>query len=250
MPKKLKLIAVVCLSVNIMAVFLLVYILQEGSGKGGENPYIKDLTSEIYAMPRETGQSMGQSAEESVEENNTEESIEETDISPLRYPFVDFSYIEENHEILEYDICTVPQYDWENTLLGENEELRSDAEEHEKFAKWCNSLGEAHVPLDLDLEYFPFDFNDDGLEDYLVCTSSWDFCGSLGNLVRIYVQEEGGTLKEVLYVTAPLHVDDGIHARFTVLNEKTDGYYAIVLTSNRILRYDKDTGKYEFHDGE
>ncbi len=34
-------------------------------------------------------------------------------------------------------------------------------------------------------------------------------------------------------------------------HEKTDGYYAIVtIFYNRILRYDKETGKYEFHDGE
>lgn len=172
MPKKLKLISGVCLSVNIMAVFLLVYILLEGSGKGGESPYIKDLTSETYLIPRETGQSMGQSVGESVGENNTEESIEETDIRPP------------------------------------------------------------------------------GLEDYLVCMNGVRYSGSGGNSMEIYVQEEGGSLKEVLSITDRLHVDDGIHARFTVLDEKTDGYYAIVLTTNHILRYDKDTGKYEFHDGE
>lgn len=41
------------------------------------------------------------------------------------------------------------------------------------------------------------------------------------------------------------------HEAFTVLDEKTDGYSAIVtIFYNRILRYDKETGKYEFHDGE
>lgn len=42
-----------------------------------------------------------------------------------------------------------------------------------------------------------------------------------------------------------------LHERFTVLNEKTDGYYAIVLPgTNRILRYDKKEGHYIFHEGE
>lgn len=242
MPKKLKLITVVCLPVNIMAVFLLVYILLEGSGKDGENPYIRDLTSETYVIPQETGQGMGQSAEESVEENNTEESIEETDIRPPRAPYVDFSYIEENHEILEYDICAEPQYDWENTPLEEY--LREEMEEDKKVCQ------EIYIAVPLTIEYFLFDFNDDGLEDYLVCMHGVRYSGSGGNSVEIYVQEEGGSLKEILSITDRLHVDDGIHARFTVLDEKTDGYYAIVLTTNHILRYDKDTGKYEFHDGE
>lgn len=246
MPKKSKLIVTVCLSVNIMAVFLLVYILLEGSGKGGENPYIKDLTSETYAVPRETRQGMGQSTGEdtgeSVEENNTEESIEETDIRPPRAPYVDFSYIEENHEILEYDICAEPRYDWENTPL--EEQLREDMEMDKELCQ------KAYVAVPLSIDFFPFDFNDDGLEDYLVCKDGVLYSGSGGNSVEIYIQEEGGTLKEVLSITTRLHVDDGIHARFTVLDEKTDGYYAIVLPSNHILRYDKDTDWYEFHDGE
>lgn len=37
----------------------------------------------------------------------------------------------------------------------------------------------------------------------------------------------------------------------TVLDEKTDGYYAIVtIFYNRILRHDRETVKYEFHNGE
>ena len=41
------------------------------------------------------------------------------------------------------------------------------------------------------------------------------------------------------------------HEALVVLDEKTDGFYAIVLPgSNRILRYDKEKDWYEFHDGE
>ena len=46
---------------------------------------------------------------------------------------------------------------------------------------------------------------------------------------------------------------DEAEAYRTILaeHEKTDGYYAIVtIFYNRILRYDRETGKYEFHDGE
>ena len=42
-----------------------------------------------------------------------------------------------------------------------------------------------------------------------------------------------------------------MNAILVVLDEKTDGFYAIVLPgSNRILRYDKEKDWYEFHDGE
>ncbi|MDE5589720.1 MAG: hypothetical protein K2J60_11380 [Acetatifactor sp.] len=165
------------------------------------------------------------------------------------WEYVDFYAIEENHEILKYDICAEPRYDWENTLLEGI--LRPVVEEFEEFREKVLSSEEAGgVIVPLDIHYFPFDFNDDGLEDYLVCITGSGYFGSGGNSVGIYVQEEGGTLKEVLSITDRLHQGDGIHARFTVLNEKTDGYYAIVLTSNRILRYDSDTGRYEFHEGE
>ncbi|MDE6641086.1 MAG: hypothetical protein K2K63_11215 [Acetatifactor sp.] len=165
------------------------------------------------------------------------------------WEYVDFYVIEENHEILEYDICGEPRYDWENTLLEGI--LRPVAEEFEEFTEKVLSSEEAGgVIVPLDIHYFPFDFNDDGLEDYLVCITGSGYGGSGGNSVGIYVQEEGGTLKEALSIADRLHQGDGIHARFTVLNEKTDGYYAIVLTSNRILRYDSDTDWYEFHEGE
>lgn len=186
-------------------------------------------------------------------QSTAKEEPEEDTGEPERLPhepYVDFSVIEEEHEILEYDICTGPRCDWENTLLGEEGELSQMAEEHKEYAEGLHSIGEVHVPLELDLEYFLFDFNDDGLEDYLICISSWEYCGSGGNLIGIYVQEEGGTLKQVLTITARLHQGDGIHERFTVLNEKTDGYYAIVLPGNRILRYDSETDWYEFHEGE
>ena len=123
------------------------------------------------------------------------------------------------------------------------------AEEHKEYAERLHSIG-VYASPDFPLEYFLFDFNDDGLEDYLICLSGWGYTGSGGDWIFIYVQEEGGTLKEVLSIHDRLHQGDGIHARFTVLNEKTDGYYAIVLTTNHILRYDSDKGWYEFHEGE
>ena len=45
--------------------------------------------------------------------------------------------------------------------------------------------------------------------------------------------------------------DSDGHEALTVLDEKTDGFYAIVTPFyNHILRYDKEKDWYEFHDGE
>lgn len=211
---------------TVVAVSLLAGMLLSGCGRGEEVP-------DAGGLPPE----------------GLEGSAEETE-GLLPEPY-DFSVIEENHEILERNVCTEPRYDWEDTLLAE--ELRQEQKEHEEFAERFNGLGDAdgRMPLEFDLDYFPFDFNDDGLEDYLVCMSSWEYFAIRGNTVRMYVQGESGTLREVLSMIMPLHEYDGTHARFTVLNEKTDGHYAIVLPgSNRILRYDGGTGRYEFHEGE
>lgn len=143
MPTKLKHIAVLCLLVGIAVVSLSTGRLLEGSGR--EVPYIRDLTPETYVMSKETGQGMGQSAgKESVEGIHKEKSAEETDIEPPHSPYVDFSYIEGNHEILEYDICVEPQYDWKNTPLEEyiREDMEMDAE-------MCRKVYVA-VPLTID----------------------------------------------------------------------------------------------------
>lgn len=242
---------------TVVAVSLLAGMLLSGCGRGEEVPDAGGLPPEARRTLQESKQGIVRGAEKEGMEGldvqgateGLEGSAEETE-GLLPEPY-DFSVIEENHEILERNICTEPRYDWEDTLL--REELRQEQKEHEEFAERFNGLGDAdgRMPLEFDLDYFPFDFNDDGLEDYLVCMSSWEYFAIRGNTVRMYVQGEGGTLREVLSMIMPLHEYDGTHARFTVLNEKTDGHYAIVLPgSNRILRYDGGTGRYEFHEGE
>ena len=161
-------------------------------------------------------------------------------------PFCDFSDIVKSHKILTYDICSSPKYDYENMPLAEYIEEQYVADNEEMSAK----MG---MPLSLTIDYHQFDFNDDGLEDYLLCVGGSLFSGSAGNTVELYIQEEEGTVRKVLDIHLRLinpYSPTG-HETLTVLDEKTDGYYAIVLPeSNRILRYDKEKDWYEFHDGE
>ena len=127
--------------------------------------------------------------------------------------------------------------------------MKDDIEEDEEQ---CRKLGVSDS-LALTIDYFPFDFNDDGLEDYLVCYHGIRWSGSGGNSVVIYVQTSRGSLRRVFTVTMRLHDEYllNAHAPVAVLDEKTDGFYAIVLPgSNRIIRYDKETGGYEFQEKE
>ncbi|MCM1232906.1 MAG: hypothetical protein NC489_22500 [Ruminococcus flavefaciens] len=160
-------------------------------------------------------------------------------------PYIDYDFIEKKHQILKHNICCLRKVDYNNTILKEylQEDIERDKEAYER--------GIIAVPLAID--YFPFDFNGDGLEDYLVCYYGSLWCGSGGNSIRILVQEEKGSLKQVLRLTVRLHEENMPyeHAAVAVLDEKTDGYYAIVLPgSNRILRYDKEMEKYVFSENE
>jgi len=157
---------------------------------------------------------------------------------------IDYEYIEANHRILRHNICMTPRDDYNDTILEEY--LRRDIEEDREM---CSKLD--MTPLSID--YFSFDFNDDGLEDYMVCYHGSLWSGSGGNHVDIYIQTRHGSLRRVFSVTMRLHNGYllNAHAPVAVLDEKTDGFYAIVLPgSNRILRYDKDTRHYEFQERE
>lgn len=68
---------------------------------------------------------------------------------------------EKSHSILASDICASPKYDYENTPLAEYIEvdIAWNKEMEEK-------MGES-FPLEID--YHLFDFNGDGVEDYLLC---------------------------------------------------------------------------------
>ncbi len=168
-----------------------------------------------------------------------EDSAKYGGMMPENSDFVNFRDLDKNHKVLAYDICSSPKYDYENTPLADYIE--------EEFVAYTEKLskktGET-IPIEID--YHLFDFNDDGVDDYLLCISGGPFCGSGGNHVEIYIQEEDG-VRSVLDITARLHVSLSEHEMFTVLDEKTNGYYAIAFEeSHDILRYHAEEGQYDF----
>ena len=104
---------------------------------------------------------------------------------------IDYEYIETNHRILRHNICLTPRDDYRDTILWEY--LKDDIEEDEEQ---CRKLGVSDS-LALTIDYFPFDFNDDGLEDYLVCYHGIRWSGSGGNSVVIYVQTSRGFMMNI-----------------------------------------------------
>ena len=154
---------------------------------------------------------------------------------------MNFRDLERNHKILAYDICSSPKYDYENTPLAAYIEESYVTETEETSKRTGNELT-------MEIDYHQFDFNGDGVEDYLLCVWGSLYCRSGGNNVEIWIQEEGG-VRKVLDITTRLHNSLSDHGMLTVLDEKTGGYYAIVLPeSNYILRYDEETGQYGFGD--
>lgn len=160
-------------------------------------------------------------------------------VMPEDSDFVHFRDLARNHDILAYDICSAPKYDYENTPLADyiEEEFVTDTEELSK------RVGEQ---ISVEIDYHLFDFNGDGVDDYLLCVFGSPFCGSGGNHVEIYIQEEDG-VRKVLDITARLHVSLSEHEMLTVLDEKNGGFYALAFEeSNYILRYNTETERYDF----
>ena len=156
--------------------------------------------------------------------------------------YSDYEDLNNNHDILSYDICSSPRYDYENTPL---------AEYIEKDISWNEELSKkGGREISLEIDYHVFDFNNDGVEDYLLCESGSLFEGNGGNSVDIFIQEEEG-VRNVLSTLMILHHGSRDHARVTILDEKTGGYYAIVNPSqNFIFRYNEAEGRYDWPESE
>lgn len=182
---------------------------------------------------------VGMTEEEYTEKKEMYENIQLIDMDV----YIDYEFIEVKHKILKHNICMEPKDVNDNPLL--KEALKDDIEDyHRKYEK-----GIVAEPLSID--YFSFDFNDDGLEDYLVCYHSSYYCGTAGNSVEIYVQKNNGSLSRVFSITMRLYdyASPYDHSPMAILDEKDDGYYAFVLVgNNRIIRYDEEKNGYEFED--
>lgn len=156
--------------------------------------------------------------------------------------YSDYEDLDNNHEILSYDICSSPRYDYENTPLAEY--IEEDISWNEELSR------KGGKEISLEIDYHVFDFNNDGVEDYLLCESGSLFEGNGGNGVDIFIQEEEG-VRNVLSTNMILHHGPHNHEKVIVLDEKTGGYYAIVNPSqNFVFRYNEEEGRYDWPESE
>ncbi|MDE7198506.1 MAG: hypothetical protein K2O15_06440 [Lachnospiraceae bacterium] len=175
--------------------------------------------------------------ETSVDETNEGTELKEEVMKGERYNnyFVNLEDLEKYHKILQYDICSSPKYDYKNTPL---------AEYVEEVKRRIEKKNGAEETARLKIDYHMFDFNDDGFDDYMLCVYGTRF--TQDDEVAIFIQEEEG-LRRVFYIDVELHDESLNHSKLTVLDEKTNGYYAIVPPyGNYILRYDIETEQYDF----
>lgn len=172
------------------------------------------------------------------EENNEWKLVEEAGA-------IDYVKLEkEGHTVLEKNICRNPESIYKDSWLCEQEPLKRDIIYTEKTT--MRSMGS--------MEYFLFDLNDDGTEEYIVSFHAGVWAGSGGNSVRIY-RKSGDGLEEIYNVTARLYaysasLEDKYPLSYwpmAVLQEKTDGYHDFVLPwgDNLIWKYNEEKGVYE-----
>lgn len=144
---------------------------------------------------------------------------------------------DEKYEILETNICnTTPKPVEENELLCQY--LAEQLENGRAMVELGVSFFEA--------EYFTYDFNDDGKDDYLVSLCGAGFHSANGNLTYIFLQEDEG-LRRVFHVTLSFAYsgEDGGYAPVMVLSEKVNGVHSIVFSGyDRIWKYDEQEDRY------
>lgn len=203
---------------------------------------------ETYTVNEEENNVIEENALDETESNMIEDpqafdkTVSQKENFADEYSYIDYDYVEQYHEILFHNITTSPKDDYDDTVLAEY--LKKDIEKDKKLLEAAS--GE-ETPLTI--KYHLFDFNDDGLEDYLVCYHAPYYCGTGGNSVVIFIQESDASLSRVFSITMRLHeyAWPNEHSPMAILDEKDDGYYAFVLVgNNHIVRYNKERGRYVF----
>ncbi|MDE7206921.1 MAG: hypothetical protein K2N90_07160 [Lachnospiraceae bacterium] len=134
---------------------------------------------------------------------------------------IDYTMLEaEGYEILNENICVDPKPVSEDSWLAEQL-----ADIIETFDKDRNNIA----------DYFLFDLNNDGMEEYIVSVCAPGWTGSSGNHVEILSRKEDGSSDRIFHVTVELYFDEGEYNPLAVLQETAGGYYKIVLPYSVML---------------
>lgn len=168
--------------------------------------------------------------------DNLEEDVWELE----SYEPIDYITLKKNgYKILNGNVCVNPRSVYEDDWLVEQLKFEL-AMEKEGIKKY--NMKESVI------DYFLFDLDDDGVDEYIVSFSGslWD--GAAGNNVFILKKREEGDSDEIIHVVIQVYGYEYGYWPIAVLNEKKNGYYKIVFpwTDNKIWEYDDKNGRYDF----
>jgi len=143
---------------------------------------------------------------------------------------------EMGYEILCRNIAAETKSVYEDSWLVE--QLGYVFEADERMRELAETTdGFAFIPTHI--EYFLFDFNGDGEDEYIVLLHGTYWGGRYECRITILKKTEDGESEELFdvatYMNGPL----------AVLDDRVDGYYSFVLPwASVIWKYNKETGKY------
>lgn len=225
----------------------LVFFLGLG-GYGAEEVPLEESATEAAIVEPETEMVTAvkaENAKEAAEMTTMETVVEEDEIQPEEFEEagvqvwsiiggeMDFVKLREaGHAILVEDICQTPSSIYDNPWLLEQLTARMD--------EWEIDSGEM-------IDYFTFDLNDDGEDEYIVSIDGPGWNGSAGNWVRIWRKDEDGNLEPFFATISRLHIRDSEYAPLAVLEETSGGYHSIVFPEsyNHIWFYDEESDTYD-----
>ena len=176
--------------------------------------------------------------------NNKKDKIQYSEIddswgSSERCEPIDYVALKEDgHKILSENICINSMSIYEDDWLMEQLEfeLSTEKEGIEKYNMRKSVI-----------DYFLFDLNDDGINEYIVSFSGSLWNGSAGNTVFILKKNEEGASEKIIHVVGQVYGYENGYWPIAVLDEKSDDYYKIIFpwTDNKIWEYDVEKKQYE-----
>jgi len=175
-------------------------------------------------------------------EKNVQKSVDRPIGKKVEPQPIDFVALKEmGYEILYRNIATeTKSVSEDNWLLGQLEYVFEVDERMRKLAETADEF----VFNPTDIEYFLFDFNGDGKDEYIILLHGTYWGGGRGTSFRILSKTEDGQSEELFDVAANFD-GSGKDYPLAVLDDRVDGYYSFVLPWTSVIwKYNKETGKY------
>lgn len=179
-------------------------------------------------------------------------SIDGEEIFSLTRP-IDYETAEEKYGILERNICKDIHSYTEDEWLCSQEEIIRGIEEGEEYNEMCEEYAEMYGG-GYDFPYCTYDFNDDGMKEYIVIFNGSPWSGSAGSKMIILERTDEGGSRVIFQITARILAGSNYRPGndhwlpIAVLDEQIGGYHSFLLPDVKnglVQRFDMEQGKYD-----